>query len=170
MLCKFATLTHSLTESATRHFRDCEEYVLCCKYSPLGDVFAVGLGNGAIKVSSKDEGVGSLSSIEKQSDWTYQGTIFELNSSSSSFPVLAIIHSRSMPITPEYWHIHLIRTAIILSRVTSVLENGKENRSVSTDGNLDRQRRVALRILQVYSKAGQFQYILTDDDTKTRRN
>jgi hypothetical protein len=29
---------------------DCEEFVLCCKYSPLGDVFAVGLGNGAIKV------------------------------------------------------------------------------------------------------------------------
>lgn len=32
---------------------DCEEYVLCCKYGPLGDVFAVGLGNGTIKVSSK---------------------------------------------------------------------------------------------------------------------
>ncbi|CAF0843803.1 unnamed protein product [Adineta steineri] len=32
---------------------DCEEYVLCCKYSPLGDVFAVGLGNGTIKVYSK---------------------------------------------------------------------------------------------------------------------
>ncbi|CAF3886479.1 unnamed protein product, partial [Rotaria sordida] len=28
---------------------DCEEYVLCCKYSPIGDVFAVGLGNGTIK-------------------------------------------------------------------------------------------------------------------------
>ena len=34
--------------------RDCEEYVLCCKYSPLGDVFAVGLGNGAIKVSYRE--------------------------------------------------------------------------------------------------------------------
>jgi hypothetical protein len=33
--------------------RDCEEYVLCCKYSPTGDVFAVGLGNGTIKVSFK---------------------------------------------------------------------------------------------------------------------
>lgn len=33
------------------HFSDCEEYVLCCKYSPTGDVFAVGLGNGTIKVS-----------------------------------------------------------------------------------------------------------------------
>ncbi|CAF0988850.1 unnamed protein product [Rotaria sp. Silwood1] len=32
---------------------DCEEYVLCCKYSPIGDVFAVGLGNGTIKVYSK---------------------------------------------------------------------------------------------------------------------
>jgi len=30
---------------------DCEEYVLCCKFSPLGDVFAVGLGNGTIKVN-----------------------------------------------------------------------------------------------------------------------
>ncbi len=33
------------------NYSDCEEYVLCCKYSPLGDVFAVGLGNGTIKVS-----------------------------------------------------------------------------------------------------------------------
>ncbi|CAF3183181.1 unnamed protein product [Rotaria socialis] len=32
---------------------DCEEYLLCCKYSPYGDVFAVGLGNGTIKIFSK---------------------------------------------------------------------------------------------------------------------
>ncbi|CAF1598639.1 unnamed protein product [Adineta ricciae] len=32
---------------------DCEEYVLCCKYSPTGDVFAVGLGNGTVKIYSK---------------------------------------------------------------------------------------------------------------------
>ncbi|CAF1335593.1 unnamed protein product [Rotaria sp. Silwood1] len=32
---------------------DCEEYVLCCKYSPHDDVFAVGLGNGTIKIYSK---------------------------------------------------------------------------------------------------------------------
>lgn len=32
--------------------RDCEEYVLCCKFSPVGDVFAVGLGNGTVKVSN----------------------------------------------------------------------------------------------------------------------
>ncbi|CAF4103404.1 unnamed protein product [Rotaria sp. Silwood2] len=32
---------------------DCEEYVLCCKFSPHADVFAVGLGNGTIKIYSK---------------------------------------------------------------------------------------------------------------------
>ncbi|CAF3641345.1 unnamed protein product [Rotaria sp. Silwood1] len=32
---------------------DCEEYVLCCKYSPHDDAFAVGLGNGTIKIYSK---------------------------------------------------------------------------------------------------------------------
>ncbi|CAF1417265.1 unnamed protein product [Rotaria sordida] len=32
---------------------DCEEHVLCCKYSPQGDSFAVGLGNGTIKIYSK---------------------------------------------------------------------------------------------------------------------
>ncbi|CAF1088641.1 unnamed protein product [Adineta steineri] len=35
------------------HIVDCEEYVLCCKYSPTDDVFAVGLGNGTIKIYSK---------------------------------------------------------------------------------------------------------------------